>query len=152
MDSVRRCMSGRDFPSLPIDPRLQNLDQPLLEIIADHFKPNVNLVGIHLRDARNMLDGVKEDGHFDRVFAKAVIILAAAALESNLAYLSDLCLTIASKRPGLYSPPQLDYLRGTENYINDKGDIKIRALKQRLEEKLKTVPALLGGSIERTYQ
>jgi hypothetical protein len=37
-----------DTPFLPIDPRLVNVDDALHEIITEHFKPNVNLVGIHL--------------------------------------------------------------------------------------------------------
>jgi hypothetical protein len=140
------------LPSLPPDPRLLNLDNDLIEIIFEHFKGNVNLVGIHLRDARNMLPAVKEDHSFDRVYAKAVVILAAAALEANLAYLSDLCLAISAKRPGLYVQTQLDYLRGSEEYLNDKGDIRTRPLKQRLEEKLKTVPSLLGRAMGRDYE
>lgn len=146
-------MSDREWaPSLPPDPRLLNIDNALVEIIADHFKQNVNLVGIHLRDARNMLHGVKDDGEFDRAFAKAVVILSAAALEANLTHLSDLCLTIARSRQDLYARPQLDFLRGTEEYVNEKGDIRTRPVKQRLEEKLKAVPALLGRAMNRDYQ
>ena len=117
---------NEDEWSLPPDPRLQNIDDALVELIPRHFEQNVNLVGIHLRDARNMLHGVKDDGKFDRPFAKAVVILSAAALEANLTHLSDLCLTIAGLRKGLYARAQLDYLRGTEEYINDKGDIRTR--------------------------
>jgi hypothetical protein len=40
-------------PSLPPDPRLLNLDDDLIAIIFEHFKDNVNLVGIHLRDAQH---------------------------------------------------------------------------------------------------
>jgi hypothetical protein len=132
-------------PSLPPDPRLRDL-------IGDHFKANINLLGIHLRDARNMLHAVKKSDGFDRVFAKAVVILSGAALEANLTYLSDLCLTIAKTKHGLYVQGQLDYLRGQEEYINDKGDIRTRPVKQRLEEKLKTVPTLLGRAMNRDYE
>ena len=47
------------MPILPPDPRLINVDESLLEAIFEHFTPNVNLIGIHLRDARNILMAVK---------------------------------------------------------------------------------------------
>jgi hypothetical protein len=146
-------MINGNYPFPPPDPRVLNLDKSLFKIIADHFKPNVDLVAIHLRDARNMLASIQEDGKtFERPFTKAVILLSAAALESNLVYFSDLCLTIATHRPDLYLPPQLDYLRGSQEYVNEKGDLKTRRLKQGLEEKLKVVPSLLGRSMGRKYR
>src|SRR5438445_187593 len=114
-------MINGHLPFLPPGPRVLNLDESLFKIIADRFKPNVDLVAIHLRDARNIFASIHEDGKsFERPFTKAVILLSAAALESNLAYFSDLCLTIAEHRPDLYLPPQLDYLRGTQQYVNEK--------------------------------
>jgi hypothetical protein len=54
-------------------------------------------------------------------------------------------------RPGVYSLPELDYLRGTEEFIDEKGDIKSRPLKQHLEHKLKMVPRLVAQAMGREY-
>jgi hypothetical protein len=81
----------------PVDPRLKNVDNELVEAVFQEFKRNVDLVGIHLRDARNMSFGVRETGD-DRVLWKAAVILSAAALESNLVYLSGVALRLAEKR------------------------------------------------------
>ena len=141
-----------DWPSLPTDPRLVNLDNPLIEAIFEHFKPNLNLIGIHLRDARNILAGVKDGDGFAQMLPKAVVILSAAALEANLAYLSDLCLTMAKGRPPLFSVPELDYLRGTEQFVDDKGDIRSRHLKQSLDHRLKTIPKFVARIVGREYK
>ena len=39
---------------LPIDPRLRNVDNELVEIVADEFMKTLRwtFVGVHLRDAR----------------------------------------------------------------------------------------------------
>jgi hypothetical protein len=82
-----------------MDPRLKNIDDELVEIVAEEFKENIDLVGIRLRDARNMLASVKELND-DGVLSKAAILLSCAALESNLAYLSKVGIKFAEKRPG----------------------------------------------------
>src|ERR1017187_2933230 len=84
-----------------VDPRIKNVDQELVEAVFEEFKRNVELVMIHLRDARNVLDAVRDgqNGRDDRGFAKATVLLASAALESNLVYLSGIGLRLAEKRP-----------------------------------------------------
>ncbi len=144
-------MSKREQGISPRD-AWKNFDAGLAEMIAKHFIPNIDLVGIHLRDARNLLDGGKEGSRFDGVLAKAVVVLSAAALEANLAYLCDVCLTLGENGRHAYALPQIDYLRGTEKFINDRGDVSTRALKQGLEEKLKAVPSLLARALGREYQ
>src|SRR5947208_3041022 len=109
-------------PELPIDPRLKDIDQEVVEIVFQEFQRNIDLVAIHLRDARNMLDGARAVKD-DRVLSKAALLLAAAALESNLVYLSGIALRIAEKRPELLIPPQLRYLRSVEEEIDDNGKI-----------------------------
>ena len=137
-------------PELPNDPRLQNIDNELVEIVAQEFKQNIDLVGIHLRDARNILVALKKKD--DGVLAKAALLLAAAALESNLIYLSKITLRFADKRPKLFLKPQLDYLKGLEETIDERGQIVERSLKQSLEERLQIVPTLLARAVARSYK
>jgi hypothetical protein len=138
-------------PKFPIDPRLKDIDQEVVEIVFQEFQRNIDLVAIHLRDARNMLDGakgLKDDG----VLAKAALLLAAAALESNLIYLSGIALRAAERRPGLLHPPQLRYLRGIEEEIDDNGKIIQKPARQSLAERLQVVPSLLARTIARKYE
>jgi hypothetical protein len=93
------------------DPWLKDVDNEIVEIAFEEFKRNIDLVGIHLRDARNLLYGVQET-HDDRLLGKAGILPSAAALESNLVYLSGVALRIAEKRAGIFAPPQIRYLKG----------------------------------------
>ncbi|MFB3094995.1 MAG: hypothetical protein ACE10O_03995, partial [Candidatus Acidiferrales bacterium] len=60
-------------PVLPPDPRLENVDDELVEIVFQEFQQNIDLVGIHLRDTRNILVGLgKKDD--DRVLSKAALL------------------------------------------------------------------------------
>lgn len=136
---------------IPTDPRLKNVDQEIVEIVFQEFKRNVDLVGIHLRDARNMLHGVREVAD-DRVLGKATLLLAAAALESNLAYLSGVALRIAQERAGTLIPPQIRYLTGVSEVIDENGKVVETATRQSLGERLQIVPVLLARTIQRTYQ
>lgn len=135
---------------LPIDPRLLDIDNVLVEIVFDEFKKNVDLVGIHLRDARNTLTAVNQFKD-DRVLSKATILLASAALESNLAYISQVALRFAEKRPQDFAKPQVEYLQGFEDFIDDRGQIVRRPMRQPLAERLQTVPALLARAVGRKY-
>jgi hypothetical protein len=134
---------------LPIDRRLENLDPELIEICGEEFKQNIDLVYLHLRDARNLLPATKKNG---RIFAKAAVVLASAALEANLAYLSHLTLRLAEARPRLYTSPQLDYLRRRRCAINDKGIVVDIPIKQSLQERLRLVPDLLARAFGRRYR
>ena len=104
---------------------------------------------IHLRDARNMLLGVRNNQ--GGALAKATILLAAAALESNLAYLSRVALTLAELRPNQYERPQIDYLASVEKFIDQNGSIRTRPTKQSLLERLVFVPQMLARSVDRNY-
>src|SRR5438552_9936422 len=124
------------------DPRLKNLDERCVDIVAEQFKKHINLVGIHLRDARNLLQAVKEN---DRVLAKGVIVLASAALEANLEYLCQVAIEIRNVyKHDLYLPPELFYLKGAEAFIDEKGGLRERPQRQALEKRLVVVPKLLG--------
>ncbi len=136
---------------LPTDPRLKNLDQEVVEIVFEEFKRNIDLVGIHLRDARNMLYGAQKVAD-DRVLGKAALLLAAAALESNLVYLSGVALRIAEKRPDILVLPQIRYLKGVGEAIDENGRVVEIPIRQSLGERLQIVPALLARTIRRTYQ
>lgn len=135
---------------LPPDPRLKNVDNKIVEVVFQEFKQNIDLVGIHLRDARNLLFGVKQTGD-DRVLGKATILLSAAALESNLLYLSGVALSIAQKRTGSLATPQIRYLKGVEESIDDNGKVVEKPARQSLEERLQIVPSLLASTISREY-
>src|ERR1019366_7497660 len=135
----------------PVDPRLKNVDNELVEAVFQEFKRNVDLVGIHLRDARNMAFGVRETGD-DRVLRKAAIILSAAALESNLVYLSGVALRLAEKRVDTLAPPQLRYLKGVVETIDENGKVVETPARQSLRERLKIVPSLLARTILRSYE
>jgi hypothetical protein len=138
------------IPRLPPDPRLRNIDHELSEIVFEQFKCHIDLVAIHLRDARNILP---RKGDKDcRLFAKATLLLAAAALESNLVFLSNIALRVSEKRPALFLSPQLRYLKGVEETIGDSGQVIEKQTKQSLGERLQIVPALLARGIGRTYE
>jgi hypothetical protein len=137
-------------PRFELDPRLKNIDNELTEIVFQEFETNIDLVGIHLRDARNMLYGARElEG--DRVIARAALLLAAAALESNLVYLSGIAVQIAKKRPDVLKPPQVRYLQGIDETIDDNGRIVQKPIRQSLSERLQVVPNLLARAIGRQY-
>jgi hypothetical protein len=135
------------MPSLPPDPRLLNLDGELLEAAGELALSNTNLTFLHLRDARELLRNCGED----RVLAKATIALASAALEANLAHLSAIGLKFDTVRPTIYTTPQLDFLRGYEEVINDRGDIVCRPLRDSLEQRMKAIPNLLARAVGRRY-
>ena len=122
----------RDFP---VDPRLKDVDQAIVETIFKEFKQNIDLVAIHLRDARNLLYGVRDDTR-DRALCKATLLLAAAALESNLVYLSGAALSIAERKKDVLAPGQIRYLKGIEEVISDNGDVVVVPAKQSLLERL----------------
>jgi len=137
-------------PRIEIDPRLKNIDNELTEIVFEEFQKNVDLVAIHLRDARNLLYGVGQlEG--DKVLSRAAILLAAAALESNLIYLSGIAIEIAKNRAGVLIPPQVRYLQGIDKTIDDNGRIVEKPARQSLGERLQIVPSLLARAIGRQY-
>jgi len=136
---------------LPIDPRLAGIDDDLVEIVYQQFESNIDLVGIHLRDARNMLDGAREVED-ERVLAKAALLLACAALESNLVYLSGVALRLADKRTGGLVPPHIRFLKGLGEVIDENGKVVEISIRQSLGERIQIVPTLLARIMKRTYE
>jgi hypothetical protein len=120
----------------------RNLGNELLEDSYAHFAQSLDVIIIHLRDARNILAAVG-DADRDRALAKSVILLASASVESNLAFLSALGAELAEKYDAL-APSQIDYLRGIQEIIDDQGNPRTKPLRQSLEDRVRTVPALLG--------
>ncbi len=139
------------IPGLPTHPRLANIDEEIGEIVFQEYQRNIDLVAIHLRDARNILYSGRD--LVDRsALGKAALILAAAALESNLVYLSGVALRIAEKKPDRLVPPQVRYLSGIEGAIDDNGKVIRRPLRLSLGERLQTVPSLLARVIGRKFE
>jgi hypothetical protein len=136
---------------LPNDPRLENVDEEIAEVVFQEFQRNMDLVAIHLRDARNMLYGVREDTG-DGALCKATLLLAAAALESNLVYLSGVAIRIAETKTERLLPPQIRYLKGIEEVVNENGRVVEKPARQSLGDRLQIVPALLARTVQRTYK
>ena len=134
----------------PLDPRLKNIDTEIAEIVAAQFQRNIDLVGIHLRDARNLWYGVNELRD-SRVLSKAALLLAAAALESNLVYLAGVALRIAEERTGILKPPQVRVLKGVEEKVDENGKVIETSARQSLGRRLQIVPSLLGRFVGRKY-
>jgi hypothetical protein len=137
--------------ALPRDRRLDNIDEELVQIVFEEFKNNIDLAGVHLRDARNILPSLKPLKEL-AVLSKATILLACAALESNLAYLSKVAIRFAQKRPQLFVSAQVDYLYGVQEVVDERGQIVKRPIKQSLLERLEVVPSLLARAIKREYK
>jgi hypothetical protein len=131
--------------------QVANVDNELVEIVFQEYQQNVDLVAIHLRDARNILYSGRD--LVDRsALGKAAIILAAAALESNLVYLSGVALRIAKSKPDYLVPAQIRYLSGIEGVIDDNSKIIQRPLRLSLGERLQIVPSLLARGMGRRFE
>jgi hypothetical protein len=98
-----------------------------------------------------MLDGARQIAD-DKVLGKAALLLAAAALESNLVYLSGVALQIAEKRPGVLFPPQLRHLKGIDEMVDDNGRVVEVPARQSLGQRLQVVPSLLARAMGRKYE
>jgi len=120
----------------------RTLGDELIEESYAHFERSLDSIIIHLRDARNILVAVGEDGG-SRSLAKSVVLLASASIEANLASMSNLGVELAEKYGGL-APIQIDYLRGIQEFIDDQGNPRSKPLRQSLESRLRAVPALLA--------
>lgn len=126
------------------------VDIAAAELVLEHFKKNADLAGIHLRDARNLLEAAKAGG---RPVAKGCVLLSLAALESNLAYCADLALTLHSAKKGsLYREPEVNFLLGVEEFVTDTGEIRQRAQRQPLRRRLRLIPKLLGRAFGKSYE
>jgi hypothetical protein len=125
----------------------RKFDDELIELWGDIAKSGMDRIFMHLRDAREALRLAHTP-----VMAEATVILASAALESNLAHLTLRALAAARVRPDLYKPEQLEYLSGRKTVVTDRGGLKEVPLRQSLEERLQVVPDLLARSVHRRYK
>jgi hypothetical protein len=132
-----------DDDTPPVERRF---DHELIQLWGDIAKSGVDRIFMHLRDARESLRLADTSP-----MAKATVILASAALESNLAHLTLRALAAAKVRPDLYKAEQLEYLSGRKTIVTDRGGLKEVPLRQSLEERLQVVPDLLARSVHRRY-
>lgn len=132
-----------------------NFDSKLLELSGETYKKHVHLVGMHLRDATNILYTLRSlsASHRPDLLAKATILFAAAGLESNLSYFSTLALAIseAVSNP-IYKEPELEYLRAVQLEYSKNAELSPRNQKQSLKDRLLVVPKLLGRAFQREFQ
>jgi hypothetical protein len=119
----------------------------LLHISEELIHLGLDRIFLHLRDARELLQLADHS-----VMAKATIILASAALESNLAHLTLRAQAFGKARPGLYSREQSDYLAGKQTIITDRGTLKEISQRQSLEERLQVVPDLVARAFDLRYE
>jgi hypothetical protein len=119
----------------------------LLHISEGLLHSGLDRIYLHLRDARELMRLADHP-----VMAKATIILASAALESNLAHLTLRAQAFGKARSGLYSPEQSDYLAGKQTIITDRGVLKEIPQRQSLEERLQVVPDLLARAFDLRYE
>lgn len=118
----------------------------LIQISGQLAKSGMDRIFMHLRDARELLRGADTP-----VMGKAAIILASAALESNLAHLTLRAQAFANARPNLYKPQQVEYLSGKKTIVTARGKLTEEPLRQSLEERLQVVPDLLARAFDRSY-
>lgn len=133
--SVRVPWATTMAPRFEVDPRLKNIDNELVEVVFGEFQENVDLMAIHLRDARNLLYGARES-EGDRALGRSALLLAAAARKSKLVCLRGIAIEIAKKRPGVLNPPQVRYLQRIDKAIDDNGRIIERPSRQSLSQRL----------------
>jgi hypothetical protein len=138
-------LNTKSFKGLPTP------DTDLVEIVYQEHLKNAELALVHLRDARNLLYAIPELSG-NRAFSKATILLAGAALESNLAYLSCVALGFINARPKLYSRPHEEFLRGLAEEIDDNGKLVKKKLRQSVFDRMQVVPQLLARGVGRHYQ
>ena len=119
----------------------------LLHISEGLIHSGLDRIYLHLRDARELMRLADHS-----VMAKATIILASAALESNLAHLTLRAQAFGKARPGLYSPEQSDYLAGKQTIITDRGALREIPQRQSLEGRLQVLPDLLARAFDLRYE
>lgn len=134
-------MSSNDAPAPG-----NKFDNELIELSGQIAKSGLDRIFMHLRDAREALRAADRP-----VMAKATVVLASAALESNLAHLTLRAQAFAAARPHIYEREQVEYLSGKKTIVTDRGVLKDVALRQTLEERLQVVPDLLARAIHRRY-
>src|SRR5271154_1093351 len=102
-----------------VRPPGNKFDDGLIEISGQIAKSGLDRIFMHLRDAREALRAADTP-----VMAKATVILASAALESNLAHLTLRAQAFAAARPHAYKREQVEYLSGRKTIVTDRGVLK----------------------------
>jgi hypothetical protein len=129
-------------------------DNKLAEISGEIYKNNVYLVGMHLRDAVNLVDSIRDLPASARpdLLAKASILFAVAGLETNLSYFCTLALAISDVAPeSIYIEPELEYLKAVQTRYEKDASVKPGKHAQPLSERLQVVPKLLGKAFRRDF-
>lgn len=129
----------------------RSVENDLIEKSYEVSIRNFELAAIHLRDARNLSYAIP-DLRDNRALSKAAILMAAAALESNLTYLAHIALTFVEARPEKYRTPHINFLRAVEEEIDDNGRLVERRSRQTLMERMSVVPGLVARAIDRKYE
>jgi hypothetical protein len=128
----------------------ETFDTQLSGISGEIYKKHVYLVGMHLRDAINVLDTLRRitPSHGPDLLARACILFAIAGLETNLSYYCTLALAISEAAPeSTYQEPEIEYLRAVQTKYLDDGRLKVESHAQPLGERLLIVPKLLGKAL-----
>jgi hypothetical protein len=131
-----------------------SLEIKVTEISGEIYKQNASLVGIHLRDAINLLESMRiipESGRPD-LLAKACILFAAAGLETNLSYFCTLALAISEAVPeSIYKEPEIDYLKAVQTTFSKDAKLNLEKQAQPLSDRLLIVPKLLAKAFGREF-
>ena len=131
------------------------LDIKLAEISGEIYEKHVYLVGMHLRDAVNILGTMRTIPESARpdLLAKACILFAAAGLETNLSYYCTLALAISGAAPeSIYKEPEIEYLKAVQTKFLDDAELKIEKQTQSLWDRLLIVPKLLAEAFRRDFR
>jgi hypothetical protein len=130
------------------------LDIKLAEISGEIYKENAYLVGMHLRDAVNLLESMRSIPESARpdLLAKACILFAAAGLETNLSYFCALALSISeAAQESIYKDPEIEYLKAVQTKFLNDAELNVERQTQPLSDRLLIVPKLLGKAFRRDF-
>jgi hypothetical protein len=132
-----------------------SLEVKLAEISGEIYKQNAYLVGMHLRDAVNVLSTMRSIPTSARpdLLARACILFAAAGLETNLSYFCTLALAISEAVPAgsIYKEPETEYLRAVRTTFSKDANLSDEKQAQPLSDRLLRVPKLLGKAFGREF-
>jgi hypothetical protein len=125
-------------------------DDELIKVTGETFQKNIDLLAIHLRDARQLyaqMTGMS--GSLSTVFNEGVILLASAALEAHLSYWRIIGLAWNQKVKKPLGVLEIEFLTGQERFISEDGSIRIRSKKTPLNSTLEQLPALLARILDK---
>ena len=126
----------------------------LTEISGEIYEQQVYLVGMHLRDAINVLNTLRTIPESARpdLLARVCLLFAVAGLETNLSYYCTLALAIAEATPeSIYKEPEIEYLKAVQTKFLNDAELKVGNQPQPLADRLLIVPRLLGKAFQRDF-